>query len=46
LKRRILVTEPVARPLDVPWEDLGRHPLRGVAEPVTILSPIQSSSAV
>jgi adenylate cyclase len=45
LKRRILVTEPVARRLDVPWEDLGRHPLRGVAEPVTILSPIQSSSA-
>ena len=46
LKRNILVTEPVARRLDVSWEDLGRHSLRGVAEPVTILSPIQDNPDV
>ena len=46
LKRSILVTEPVARRLNVSWEDLGRHSLRGVTEPVTILSPMHDKPDV
>ncbi len=39
LERTILVTEPVARRLDRDLEHLGRHPLRGVANPISIFSP-------
>jgi len=39
LERMILVTEPVARRLQLDMEDLGEHPLRGVAKPVSIFSP-------
>lgn len=39
LGRTILVTEPVARRLDQEMEDLGAHPLRGVAKPVLIFGP-------
>lgn len=39
LERSILVTEPVARRLDRKLENLGEHPLRGVAKPVSIFSP-------
>ncbi len=39
LGRAILITETVAARLDRPLDDLGRHPLRGVAQPVAIFSP-------
>jgi len=39
LGRSILVTEPIARRLGLNMEDLGQHPLRGVAAPVSIFSP-------
>lgn len=39
LGRAILITETVATRLDRPLDDLGRHPLRGVAQPVAIFSP-------
>ena len=39
LGRTILITETVAARLDRPLDDLGRHPLRGVAQPVAIFSP-------
>ena len=39
LGRPILVTEAVAGRLDRPLDDLGRHALRGVAQPITIFSP-------
>ncbi|MGD9869356.1 MAG: adenylate/guanylate cyclase domain-containing protein, partial [Hyphomicrobiales bacterium] len=39
LGRDILVTEPVARLLTVPLDDLGRHELRGVGRPVALYSP-------
>lgn len=41
LGRPILITEPVARRLARPLDDLGRHSLRGVAAPVAIFSPTQ-----
>jgi adenylate cyclase len=41
LGRAILITEPVARRLARPLDDLGRHSLRGVAAPVAIFSPPQ-----
>ena len=41
LKRTILVTEPVARRLNREMDDLGAHPLRGVAKPVSIFSPLE-----
>ncbi len=39
LGRTILITETVAARLGRPLDDLGRHPLRGVAQPVAIFSP-------
>ena len=39
LQRMILITEPVARRLDREMAHLGQHPLRGVANPVSIFSP-------
>ncbi len=39
LDRTIFFTEPVARRLDRDLEHHGRHPLRGVANPISILSP-------
>lgn len=39
LGRPILVTEPVARRIDREFDDLGRHTLRGLAEPIGIFSP-------
>lgn len=41
LERVILVTEPVARRLDRDLEHLGQHALRGVANPVSIFSPLR-----
>jgi len=34
-----LITEPVARRLGAPLDDLGEHALRGVATPLAIFSP-------
>lgn len=39
LGRPILVTGPVAARLDRRLDDLGRHALRGLAEPLSIFSP-------
>ena len=39
LGRAILLTEPVARRLDRPLDDLGEHPLRGLAQPLRVFSP-------
>jgi len=39
LGRTLLVTEPVARRLSRPLEDLGEHPLRGLGRPVRLFSP-------
>ncbi len=39
LGRDILISEMVARRLDRPLDELGRHELRGVAEPMAIYSP-------
>ncbi len=39
LKRDILLTEAVARHLDVPLDFLGEHSLRGVATPLAIYTP-------
>ena len=39
LGRPILLTQDVARHLDVPLEHLGEHHLRGLAEPVALYSP-------
>jgi adenylate cyclase len=39
LGRSILITEAVAGRLDRPLDDLGRHALRGVAEPIALFSP-------
>lgn len=39
LDREILITEPVARRLSRPLDDLGRHPLRGLARPIALFSP-------
>jgi len=39
LQRSILMTQPVARLLDVPLDHLGEHALRGIAAPVSIYSP-------
>jgi len=39
LGRPILITEAVAGSLDRPLDDLGRHALRGVAEPIAIFAP-------
>ncbi len=39
LQRSILMTQAVARLLDVPLDHLGEHSLRGVAAPVSIYSP-------
>ncbi|MPZ10117.1 MAG: adenylate/guanylate cyclase domain-containing protein [Kiloniellaceae bacterium] len=39
LGRAILLTEPVARRLDQPLDDLGEHPLRGLAQPLRVFSP-------
>ncbi len=45
LGRSILITEPVARRLDRPLDDLGRHPLRGLAQPIALFSPAGSGEA-
>jgi len=42
LHRDILITEAVARHLDVPLDHLGDHSLRGVAAPLAIFSPARS----
>lgn len=42
LGRDILITEPVARLLETPLDDLGQHALRGVTKPVSIFSPAGS----
>jgi len=39
LGRALLITEPVARRLDRPLDDLGRHALRGLVRPLGIFSP-------
>lgn len=39
LKRNILLTEAVARHLDIPLDYLGAHALRGVATPISIYTP-------
>lgn len=39
LHRNILITEAVARHLDLPLDHLGEHDLRGVAKPMAIFSP-------
>jgi len=39
LGRPILITEPVARRLDYPLDELGEHALRGLAAPLAIFSP-------
>lgn len=39
LGRAILVSEPVARRLQRPLDDLGAHPLRGLAQPLRLFSP-------
>jgi adenylate cyclase len=39
LGRPILITEPVARRLGSPLDDLGAHALRGLATPLAIFSP-------
>jgi len=45
LGRAVLITEPVARRLDRPLDDLGRHPLRGLARPIALFSPRRSGEA-
>ena len=42
LGRPILITEPVARRLGSPLDDLGAHALRGLATPLAIFSPSSS----
>jgi len=39
LHRSILITDAVARHLDQPLDDLGRHTLRGVATPIAVYTP-------
>lgn len=46
LYRSILMTEAVARHLDVPLDHLGQHMLRGVATAVSIYSPAEPSASV
>jgi adenylate cyclase len=41
--RSILITAAAARHIDAPLEPLGDYPLRGVAAPMTILSPPESA---
>jgi len=42
--RNILITAAAARHIDAPLETLGNYPLRGVAAPMTVLSPYESSA--
>lgn len=42
LGRPVLLTEAVARRLQVPLEHLGRHRLRGFQEPVALFSPLSA----
>ena len=46
LGREILITEPVAGRLVRPLDDLGRHPLRGLAKPISLFSPPASEKEV
>lgn len=39
LDRPVLVSDTVARHLDLDWIDLGQHPLKGVDGPVRVLAP-------
>lgn len=39
LQRRVLVSEPFARLVNLDWEALGRHVLRGVSEEVMVYAP-------
>ncbi len=39
LNRPVLASEAFARQLSRPWEDLGEHALRGIAEPQKVLTP-------
>ncbi len=39
LGREILVTEPVARRIGLPLDDLGKHVLRGLSAPMALFSP-------
>ncbi len=43
LHRNILITEAVARHLDIPLDHLGEHELRGVSAPMAIYSPAMAS---
>ena len=45
LGRPILATEPVARRLSGEMDHLGDHPLRGVAKPVSIFSPLRCTAS-
>jgi adenylate cyclase len=45
LGRPILITEPVARRLSAPLDDLGEHALRGLATPLAIFSPATSNES-
>lgn len=40
--RRILVSENFASLVDIPWQSVGEHKLRGVTNPVVVMSPQQN----
>ena len=44
LGRSILITDAVARHLDLPLDDLGRHTLRGVATPIAVYTPSDTAA--
>ncbi|MEM7444422.1 MAG: adenylate/guanylate cyclase domain-containing protein [Pseudomonadota bacterium] len=44
LGRSVLVTAPVAGRIDRPFDDLGRHELRGLAEPMGIFGPAENGA--
>ncbi|MCG6205330.1 adenylate/guanylate cyclase domain-containing protein [Rhodopseudomonas sp. HC1] len=44
LGRNILITAAAARYISLPLEPLGEHPLRGVAAPMTILTPPEQTA--
>jgi adenylate cyclase len=43
--RSILITGAAARLIDAPLDFVGEHELRGVAQPVTIYSPVQAAAS-
>jgi class 3 adenylate cyclase len=43
LGRSLLITEPVAARLGCSLDDLGRHTLRGLSQPIGIFSPASAT---